>query len=811
MTASKYETSWSLKLDARGAGRTRALAREVRELDAAMRALGESSGNLSRVSNDAAALRSTHTRIRAERVAADATAREQARLAREQERSAREQARAERASAARSAREQARVRTEVTDSEMVQRAVARSRDRYDRMQVRESEARTRRQQRAEQLAARESLAVGQRAARQNAFAFRASQRSQERDILRRSRAESGAAQRVARLNAAAFRRNNQADASRVLAGDRARQRAVQREVLGSRTGLASTLSFLRTNAALGIVGAVASASWRAFTTLLDMAETVGGIVAQLGAATLQMVAFREASLTTLRAMARDSAGNRLTGASADREARSQFRFAQQFARETPLDTAQVLDLQRQTSAAGFSGARNREVVQAAADVGAFNPNDPSAAGRFLLGLGQLRNASTVRLQDLRQTSQAAGLGENDILREIARGAGMTQRAGETDTQYNRRIQQAQQGGRFTGAQGVEGVLAALRTRNGGELGSFARSQGGTLTGTLSNLRGALLDFVTSIDDIENLPGIKALKKEMNEIVSVLTGTGLVATRLRLTFSGIVNEVSSFVGGLSGKRGVEGIVTDVLDTLDEAMPIVRELTSSFGSGAWQGLSEGIAPLFAEVRAARPDWRAMASDVRAFGYNLGRIVAFDIKAFSKLVSLLAAVAPLASEVGATVAEISDAVEQHNVLRDVGSGLVDGIRSGFRTGAEGFVQEVRAWGYDIGAASRESLEVHSPSRVFERIGEMIPAGMLRGLERGAPGVDNAIRGLGAPGALGRGFTGTIGTGNITVNATFNINLGMGDIGDAGGVVELGRSLGESAWSSIVERVESAHQGGG
>lgn len=755
------------------------MARDVRDLDASLRALGESSSNLTRASNDSAALRSTRVRVRAERAYSD-----------------------------RVAREQRRVRTEIEDSEQVRRAVGRSRDRYDRIQAAESTSRVRRQQRAEQLAARDSVAVGQRSARQNAMAFRASQRSQERDIARRARTERGAAERLARLNAAAFRRNNQADSARVLANDRARARAAQREISGSgRTSLSSTLSFLRANAALGIVGGIASASWRALSALVEMAQTVGGIVFSLTHATLEMIAFREASLTTLRAMARDSTGRRLTGAAADREARGQYRFAQQFARETPLDTAQVLDLQRQTSAAGFSGARNREVVQAAADVGAFNPNDPSAANRFLLGLGQLRNASTVRLQDLRQTSQAAGLGENDILREIARNAGMTQRAGESETAYNTRIQRAQQSGRFTGAQGVEGVLAALRTRNGGELGTFARSQGGTLTGTLSNLRGAVLDFVTSIDDIENLPGIRALKKTLNEVVSVLTGAGPVAQRLRATFAGIVNEVTLFAGGLTGKTGVEGVVTMVLDTMEQVWPIVREVTTAFGSGAWQGLSEGLAPLFAAVRGSGTDWREIAASARVLGYNLGRIIAFDVKALAKIASLVASIVPMVAQ----ITEMTVAMSEQ--LQGIGDAIVQGMRDGFDGPSGALLADVRQWSMDLGTAARDALEIHSPSLVFERIGEQIPAGMRRGIESGAPGVDSAVRGLGAPQGLpgfgGRALTGTIGNGNLTLNATFNNNVGLGDI--AGGPLELGRSLAEHAWSQIVERVEAAHQGGG
>ena len=105
-------------------------------------------------------------------------------------------------------------------------------------------------------------------------------------------------------------------------------------------------------------------------------------------------------------------------------------------------------------------------------------------------------------------------------------------------------------------------------RNGGALGSFATAQGGTLTGTISNLRGAVLDFVTSIDDIENLPGIRALKDTLNGIVDALTGSGPTAERLRNTFSRIVDQASQFVADLGGGRdGAAALMGRMLDAAE----------------------------------------------------------------------------------------------------------------------------------------------------------------------------------------------------------------------------------------------------
>jgi hypothetical protein len=720
------QTRWELKLDAKGAARARAMARDVRDLDTALRSLGQSSGALSRVSSDTAALRSVRSRVRAERVVGAAVVREQRR--------------------ARDAR---------IDGAATQQRIARAVD----------------------------------------AAQRASLRRQESTRARRERSEAQGALRVARLNARAFQRSNEYQLRTAQQADRARARAAQRESRGG-LGLAGV------GATLGVIGAISMATLGALSAVTDMATAVGGLVFGISSATLQMIAFREASLTTLRAMARDPSGRRLTGAAADREARGQFRFAQEFARQTPLDTAQVLDLQRQTSAAGFSGARNREVVQAAADVGAFNPNDPSSAGRFLLGLGQLRNASTVRLQDLRQTSQAAGLGENDILREIARGAGMTQRAGETDTAYNARIQRAQQGGRFTGAQGVEGVLAALRARNGGDLGTFARSQGGTLTGTLSNLRGAILDFVTSVDDIENLPGILSLKKTLNSVVSVLTGGGLVAARLRLTFAGIVNEAAQFASTFGGKRGVEGLVSDALDAFEQIAPIAREITAAFGSGVWEGLSSSLGPLFAQMRTGSRDMRPLVGMAGVFGTNLGRLAGFGMKLTGALVLLL----PLLTEMAADLAMVGDELARTDRYEEVGRNIVDGIRRGFMSPSEQFLYDVGSWGRDIADAARGALDIQSPSRVFAEIGEQIPAGMALGIDRGAPQVDASVRALGAPQGGTSGPLGArVGDRNITLNAVFNINVG--DL--AGGLGDVGQTIGQSAWQALVGQVEASLAG--
>lgn len=706
-------TTWELELKTKGRSGAKALARDLRDLDAALRSLGESSKVLSRIAGDASALRGARVRIQAERSVGAETA-----------------------------RQQARARTQVLDSERVRRAVEKAQSHRNYLGAQDRRRDAQQRVRTEARVLRDAGRLGQQ--------FRAKRAANE--------------QRWERLTGR----------QRVQAQREARQAAAQREARSAqRRAVASTVVGGAGLALAGGIG-IAGATVGALSSLMSMAGAAAELTANLGGSVLQMIAFRESALTTLRVMARDANGQRLTGAAAATQAREQFGWAQQFARETPLEAQQVLDLQRQTSAAGFYGVRNREVVSAAADVGAFNPNDEGASSRFLLGLGQLRNASTVRLQDLRQTTQAAGLSEADTLRAIGRSAGVTQRQGETGAQFNTRLQQMQQHGRFTGAQGVEGVLAALRERNGGDLGSFARSQGDSLMGTLSNLRGAVFDFVTSIDNIENLGGIKTLKATLNGIVRTFTGTGETAVRMRATFAALVNDAAQFFGSIGGKNGFESTINDALDVFTEMRPVVSEVTRAFGLSFWAPVARELKLVFAQFRGG--DIREAALHAGRLGQSMGEVLAMGID----ITYAMGGLGDVVVRVTGNVLALTDMlIENPEMIRDVwddlpgafediGRQIPLGMREGLAMERQGMLDDLRAFNADIAASTRTDLQIHSPSKLFEYFGAMIPAGMAQGIDGGARDVERAMGGMVAPQGLpgfGPGSFAGLGGGGITI----------------------------------------------
>lgn len=789
-------TTWELELKAKGGARAKALARDLRDLDAVLRSLGESSKVLKSISSDVSALRGARVRIRAEKSVGAETVRQQQRTARAFDENGRVRRAVEKAQA-RDARVASRAEAaDQTERRRIGEGIARASERAAREEAMGAQRRARDTARAAQADATERRRIGEGIARAAARADRDDAKASHQTARRNSQAfardQAMARQRVKAETRAQreagqigrqFRAKRAADEQRwerlvgrqrAQAQREARQAAAQSEARSARRrAVASTVVGGAGLALAGGIG-IAGATVGALSSLVSMAGAAATLTAGIGGAVLQMIAFREASLGTLRAMARDSAGRHLVGAAADAQARETFRRAQQFARETPLDEQQVLQLQAQTSAAGFTGARNWEVVQAAGDVGALNPNDEGASSRFLLGLGQLRNASSVRTQDLRQTAQAANLGENDILRAIARESGQTQRQGESDASYNSRIQKMQREGRFTGEQGVQGVLAALRERTNMGAGDYARQQGSTLKGTLSNLQSAVFSFVTGIEDIENLPGIRALKKTLNGFVTTLTGTSATSERLRLTFAALVDDAAQFFGSVGGKNGFESTINDALDVFTEMRPVVSDVTRAFGLSFWAPVSRELRLVFAQFRGG--DIREAALHAGQLGQSMGEVLAMGID----ITYAMGGLGNVIVRVTGNVLALTDMlIENPEMIRDVwddlpgafediGRQIPLGMREGLAMERQGMLDDLRAFNADIAASTRADLQIHSPSRLFEYFGAMIPAGMAQGIDGGARDVERAMGGMVAPQGLpgfGPGSFAGLGGGGITI----------------------------------------------
>lgn len=552
-------------------------------------------------------------------------------------------------------------------------------------------------------------------------------------------------------------------------------------------------------AALGL--GLAGGAFGAAGAFLSMTSSAVGLVASLSESVLQMIAFREASLSTLRMM---NSGRGISAATASAAAMEQYQFARQFARETPLDTQQVLELQAQVSTAGFRGQQNRDVVLAGADVGAANPNDSTAASRYVRAVSQIRNAGRVRAQEMNQLGEV-GIGRRDLLLALGRQANVRQNRGESETAFVARLGQMQERGRFTGEQGVAAAQDVVRQRSGGTLGAYSRSQGETLLGTLSNLRGALFDLVTGINGIENAPGVRALKAVLNGIANNLAGAGVHGKRLQAIVGRVVNDFAMI--GAGGLSDLSDTFTGLLDGAKDFLPMVRDVAAATSNGAIGEARRQLGFIMASMgdTFGGPDAAANAGLLAQSVVSLGGA---SIRASIALAELLGtmtigldrlqsiAITPALANgaldgLSAPVSNmdrlrgaLGDRDAQQRValgtlgeslgMQGVGAQAVNGIRAGIAAQRPALDADVRSLAGSIPTTATEALEIRSPSRVMaDAVGRYIPEGIALGIEAGRGPLDQAMGSLVSPGdvstagGLGGGRGVTIGTINLTLGA--------------------------------------------
>lgn len=649
-------------------------------------------------------------------------------------------------------------------------------------------------------------------------------RDQQQRAARSDRAWRRELQHVNRVAHAEMRRDRQAVASNVRASREAFRggaRGRMGTTLGGRVG--GALGGIGTGlgigaGALGLGAGFAGATFGAAGAFLSMASSALGLVASLSESVLQMIAFREASLSTLRMMA---GGNAAVAA-------EQYQFARQFARETPLDTQQVLELQAQVSTAGFRGQQNRDVVLAGADVGAANPNDATAASRYVRAVSQIRNAGRVRAQEMNQLGEV-GIGRRDLLLALGRQANVRQNTGESETAFVARLGQMQERGRFTGEQGVAAAQDVVRQRSGGTLGAYSRSQGETLLGTLSNLRGALFDLVTGINGIENAPGVRALKAVLNGIANNLAGAGVHGKRLQAIVGRVVNDFAMI--GAGGLSDLSDTFTGLLDGAKDFLPMVRDVAAATSNGAIGEARRQLGFIMASMgdTFGGPDAAANAGLLAQSVVSLGGA---SIRASIALADLLGtmtigldrlqsiAITPALANgaldgLSAPVSNmdrlrgaLGDRDAQQRValgtlgeslgMQGVGAQAVNGIRAGIAAQRPALDADVRSLAGSIPTTATEALEIRSPSRVMaDAVGRYIPEGIALGIEAGRGPLDQAMGSLVSPGDVGTaGGLGGEGRGLSIENLTIQVG--------AGATEETGRDVARGLIDELVALLE-------
>lgn len=264
------------------------------------------------------------------------------------------------------------------------------------------------------------------------------------------------------------------------------------------------------------------------------------------------------------------------------------------ANKTPADTKPLLDFATQLSGSGFSEKQLNKLTALRADVEASGANtsvmDSMASVLMAAAGGGAPELGSDYIQKF--------LGKDRYVRYQAKAAGVNDWEGGNLEQLNKKVNDARKSGKLTGTAMVQGLEeAALDRMKSVRIGDMSeRMAKGSIAGAMSNLSN-VFDNMLFTTDFENMPGIKAFVKVVNEIVETLTGP---------EFQGALKDV---IGALfkpfeSFKEGaIKGAMMWLLETakalwtwLGKAYEFLKKLLVSDTAGALKDIFVASADAF-----------------------------------------------------------------------------------------------------------------------------------------------------------------------------------------------------------------------
>lgn len=531
----------------------------------------------------------------------------------------------------------------------------------------------------------------------------------------------------------------------------------------SASGLLSTLGQVG-----GVMGRIGGTAMGITASAAGMAVAFGGVAAHIIRGAAEMVRFRESAIITLGTLMRPQGSGRemirRTGAVA-------FRQTQAIARMTPADEAGALRADQQIAAGGFRGAERERVMAASLDVAALNPNDVTAQERFVRALSQIRGRGKLQGEELNQLGEL-GIGRQPIFAELARQRGIT----GTEAQVTARIEGLMRSGSITSAQGIAAAQTALSSMTGEGLGGFARLQGQSLGGSISNLEGSVSGLVTGIAGLENLPGVRAFAASLNAIGNALNGSSASGRRFQAAIADIMDQGGRAFGALFSEANVEGF----FGTVARVLPDIVSAFQMFSGTFMTGLRAGLGPLMQMFSGAGQDREGTLAFVAMVAEGLGTIVGFAIRvtvAFAAIGAGLVALVPTAMAALDFINGLPQRIGAGFI--SVGTAMVTGITTGLRGAWTGLTDELTRLASGLPGPVRTALGIHSPSRVFAELGRQLPAGMEMGMDFGMRDVERAGERLAASSVAGATGAGA-GAGRGGPLAVVHITVERGDGGE-------------------------------
>lgn len=481
-------------------------------------------------------------------------------------------------------------------------------------------------------------------------------------------------------------------------------------------------------------------------TILSIGQAAVTAGRQFGEWVVGVASERESALTALRTVLGDQ-----------RQAQQVFDESLRIAQLTPFETADVIRDRMQLVLGGFTADESRVLYAAAADVGAaLGPERQQILQRAFERIGASGHLEGRVLEEL----DAAGVGRRAIFQRLA------EQMGRRELLNNQRALSAWAEPivtQMTSDRALRLIVDTIGSRisGGGAVGSFSVAQSSTISGILSNLRSLPHDLLAGLD-LENQPGIRGFKRALQDFMALFDGTSDTGRRFRTVLLEIINDL---FGGLFGRgesqsSGIRRVFDSLLSVgesihavLQRVVPLMRAMFSS----AITTLGEELRDIFGEI-AGSLEAMPLDQQINRFsqlGESIGHTLGGAIRWVTRLIE------DIAPQIARFFNSFDRADAMYQIGVRLGEAIMDGMSRAIGNAPRNFLMRhfapdlannplLDANDDDTGAASignswfgsgrrageqfeggmRDSLEMHSPSRVFQRIGEDAMAGLALGI---------------------------------------------------------------------------------
>ena len=516
---------------------------------------------------------------------------------------------------------------------------------------------------------------------------------------------------------------------------------------------------------------------RSFDSALNILDRVAGAAVGAGramAAALEPAMFKESTIAGLSVLLKDS-----------QKAEEMYREAVRFAAATPFETRQIVESYQKLLVAGFKETEIPVVLKAVGDLAAIKGFSQETIDRVTMAFGQIQAKGKMQGEEILQLAEA-GVPLGRVYETLAQIYGKN-----TDE-----IRKMQEAGKIGADAGIFAVLKVLRDDiGGGKLGAVMDKTSRTLSGMVSTLRSRPFEY---LQELEDTGGFDALKDSISALNAALDPASEKGQKLLAVVKDFGGGLLERLFGPLDEAGVDAI----MDTLIGGMERLEGATFGFIDGLTLGLGSlgEMGDDTASIEELSAAFKTLGTDLGVIvqvGAKVARTIAWIYDTAHDLGKWLSSNETLSSLLGgglvfnplaaAATGSLGQGFAQstvggwfgantggplgargyanqeafsasYNALTETGGRteayyMVEALRS--RAGTTGeYAGDGLVAGIDEGL--RSSLEVRSPSRVTEGIGQEIGGYAGEGLAKG-------LRGGVASGAAGLSFAPTI---NVTAS---------------------------------------------